>query len=133
MIGIATLCGQNPGKVQPSLTSTCDKVVNRPYTVIAAAAHMHLLGKSMKITLNPGTSREQNLLDVTSYDFDNQVPIYLPKPTKVNSGDVVRVECTYDPTLRQLLPTLKNQPARYITWGEGSSDEMCLGVLSVTK
>ena len=79
------------------------------------------------------TSREQNLLDVTSYDFDNQVPIYLPKPTKVNSGDVVRVECTYDPTLRQLLPTLKNQPARYITWGEGSSDEMCLGVLSVTK
>ena len=133
VIGIATLCGQNPGKAQPSLTSTCDKVVNRPYTVIAAAAHMHLLGKSMKITLNPGTSREQNLLDVTSYDFDNQVPIYLPKPTKVTSGDVVRVECTYDPTLRQLLPTLKNQPARYITWGEGSSDEMCLGVLSVTK
>ena len=107
--------------------------MSKPYTVIAAAAHMHLLGRTLKITLNPGTSREQVLLNVNDYDFDNQAPIYLPKPTSVNSGDVVRVECTFDPTLRQLLPVLKNQPPRYITWGEGSSDEMCLGVLSVTK
>ena len=133
VIGIATLCGQDGWQAKPSLSSICDKVVSKPYTVIAAAAHMHLLGRTMKITLNPGTSREQILLNVNDYDFDNQAPIYLPKPTSVNSGDVVRVECTFDPTLRQLLPILKNQPPRYITWGEGSSDEMCLGVLSVTK
>jgi len=133
VIGIGTICGQNPLQAKPSLISTCDKVVSKPYTVIAAAAHMHLLGKKMKITLNPGTSREQIILNETEYDFDNQAPIYLPKPVTANSGDVLRVECTYDPTIRQRLPILKSQPPRYITWGEGSSDEMCLGVLSVTK
>ena len=133
LFGIGAVCGQNPLQAKPSVVSTCDKIINKPYNVIAAAAHMHLLGKTMKITLNPGTSREQTLLNVTDYDFDNQVPVYLPKPAKVTSGDVIRVECTYDPTLRQKLPIFKNQPPRYISWGEGSSDEMCLGVLSVTK
>jgi hypothetical protein len=44
-----------------------------------------------------------------------------------------RVECTFDPTLRQKLPELKNLEPRYITWGEGSSDEMCLGVIAAAK
>ena len=47
-------------------------------------------------------------------------------------GDTVRVECTFDPTLRQKIPQLKVLEPRYVTWGEGSSDEMCLGVLSGT-
>jgi hypothetical protein len=42
------------------------------------------------------------------------------------------VECTFDPTLRQKIPQLKSLEPRYVTWGEGSSDEMCLGVLSGT-
>jgi hypothetical protein len=51
----------------------------------------------------------------------------------VVSGDVIRIECVHDPSLRQVLPALKFLPPRYVTWGEGSSDEMCLGVLSVTR
>jgi len=47
-------------------------------------------------------------------------------------GDTIRVQCTFDPTLRQLLPELKGLPPRYVTWGEGSSDEMCLGVIAAT-
>jgi len=43
------------------------------------------------------------------------------------------VTCSFDPTLRQKLPELQKLPPRYITWGEGSSDEMCLGVISATK
>ena len=65
------------------------------------------------------------------YDFDNQVAQVLAQPIKVKSGEIIRVQCTFDPTLRQLLPSLRNLPPRYVTWGEGSSDEMCLGVLSV--
>jgi hypothetical protein len=133
VIGIATICGQNALQATPSLTSTCDKYIRSSYTVIAAAPHMHLLGRTMKITLNPGTPKEQSLLDVKNYDFDDQSAIYLKKSVEVSSGDVIRIECTYDPTLRQLIPSLKNLAPRYVTWGEGSSDEMCLGVLSVTK
>jgi Copper type II ascorbate-dependent monooxygenase, C-terminal domain len=131
--GISAICGQNPFKPVASLTSTCDKVITGNYTVIAAAPHMHLLGRSLKLILNPGTAKEQLILNVANYNFDDQSAKILTKPIKVTTGDTIRVQCTYDPTLRQMLPSLKNLPARYITWGEGSSDEMCLGVIAATR
>jgi hypothetical protein len=131
--GIAALCGQNPFKPIASTTSTCDKVMNSNFTVIAAAPHMHLLGRSMKIILNPGTSAEKLLLNVPNYNFDDQSAIVLKKPVPVTAGDTIRVQCTYDPTLRQKLPSLSKLAPRYVTWGEGSSDEMCLGVIAATK
>ena len=127
--GIALLCKQSPFNPTPSITSTCDRQITKPQTVIAAAPHMHLLGRSLKIIANPGTANETILLDRQNYNFDDQSSTVLAKPVKLNVGDTVRVECTFDPTLRQKLPLLKNLPAKYITWGEGSSDEMCLGVL----
>ena len=41
-------------------------------TVRAAAGHMHLLGKSITIVANAGTSREATLLDIPVWDFDDQ-------------------------------------------------------------
>ena len=129
--GIGLFCGVNPFNPAASTSSSCDRRMSSSFNVIAVAPHMHLLGRTMKLTINPGTAQEQVLLDVTNYDFDNQSARILPKPIRVNSGDTIRVQCTFDPTLRQTLPALKNLPARYVTWGEGSSDEMCLGVASV--
>lgn len=130
--GISALCGLNPFKPVASTTSTCDKVISKSFNVIAAAPHMHLLGRTLKLTLNPDTPQEKVLLNITNYDFDNQAATVLPKPVKVVAGDTIRVQCTFDPTLRQKIPSLKSLPPRYITWGEGSSDEMCLGVIAAT-
>ncbi|MBM3722339.1 MAG: monooxygenase [Actinobacteria bacterium] len=132
-LGIAAICGRNPLQVTPSNLTSCNRNINSSYTVISAAPHMHLLGRKMRIILNPGTTREKILLNVDNYDFDNQSPVLLKTPVEVTRGDVIRLECTHDPILRQILPALKNQPPRYVTWGEGSSDEMCLGVLSVSR
>jgi len=38
-----------------------------------------------------------------------------------------------DPTLRQELPQLRKLPARYVVWGDGSSDEMCLGLVQTVN
>ena len=127
--GISVLCKQDPFNPIPSNTSTCDRIIRKPQLVVAAAPHMHLLGRSLKITANPGTVNETVLIDNQNYNFDDQSAKVLAKPFKLNVGDTVRVQCTFDPTLRQKLPALKNLPAKYITWGEGSGDEMCLGVL----
>ncbi len=107
--------------------------MDKHLTVIAAAPHMHLLGRSLKLILNPGTASEKILLDRQNYDFDDQSSTVLKTPIKVAPGDTIRVECTFDPTLRQKLPALRNLEPRYITWGEGSSDEMCLGVIAATR
>jgi hypothetical protein len=126
------ICGQNPNRPTPSLTSRCDKVMGKYISVVSAGPHMHLLGRSLKMILNPGRADEKILLDVTNYNFDDQSPNFLKSPIAVNPGDTIRVECTFDPTIRQKISQLKNLEPRYVTWGEGSSDEMCLGVLSGT-
>jgi hypothetical protein len=131
--GINALCGQNPFKPVASLTSRCDKVMTKSFNAIAAAPHMHLLGRSLKLTLNPGTATEKTILNVTNYNFDDQSSTVLKTPIAVKAGDTIRVECTFDPTLRQKIMQLKNLPPRYVTWGEGSSDEMCLGVIAGAK
>ena len=131
--GIAVMCNQDPFNPTPSLTSTCDRKIARNQVVVAAAPHMHLLGRSLKITANPGTANEKVLLNNTNYNFDDQSSKVLAEPFKLKAGDTVRVQCTFDPTLRQKLPVLRKLPAKYVTWGEGSSDEMCLGVLINSK
>jgi hypothetical protein len=87
----------------------------------------------MKMILNPGKPGEKILLDRPHYNFDDQSPTVLSKPIALKVGDVVRVQCTFDPALRSVLPQLKKAAPRYVTWGEGSSDEMCLGVLGVAR
>jgi hypothetical protein len=51
----------------------------------------------------------------------------------LRKGDVVRVTCTHDAGKRKLLPSLADTPPRYIVWGEGTTDEMCLGTMIVTR
>ena len=128
--GINLLCSENPFNPKPSLVSRCDTVVRKNYNVIAAAPHMHLLGTSLRLILNPGTANEQVLLNRENYNFDDQSSTVLANPVAVKPGDVIRVECTFDPTLRQKIPALKSLAPRYVTWGEGSSDEMCLAVIA---
>jgi hypothetical protein len=31
------------------------------------------------------------------------------------------------------LPAFKGQQERYVVWGEGTTDEMCLGIVMVTR
>jgi hypothetical protein len=131
-IALNAICGQNPNRPTPSVISKCDKVMNKYFSVVAAGPHMHLLGRSLKMTLNPGRVDEKIILDVPNYNFDDQSSTNLKTPIAVNPGDTIRVECTFDPTLRQKIPQLENLEPRYVTWGEGSSDEMCLGVLAGT-
>ena len=131
--GLNLLCGQSAFNPTPSNTSTCDRKITQNELAIKATPHMHLLGKSMRLILNPGTASEQILLDRPKYNFDDQSPTVLAKPVALKIGDTVRVQCTFDPSLRSLLPQFKKLPPRYVTWGEGSSDEMCLGVLAVSR
>jgi len=131
--GLNLICGQSAFNPTPNNTSTCDRKISQNELVIKATPHMHLLGRSMRLILNPGTTGEKILLDRPQYNFDDQSPTVLKKAVALKAGDTVRVQCTFDPSLRSQLPQLKKLPPRYVTWGEGSSDEMCLGVLGVSR
>jgi protein involved in polysaccharide export with SLBB domain len=81
------------------------------------------------VRLNPGRPGGRTLLDVPAYDFDEQAVVPLPEPVPVAAGDTLQVTCTHDAGLRRELPQLRELPPRYVVWGEGTSDEMCLGLV----
>jgi hypothetical protein len=120
------------GVPKPGDTQSCDHEVEEPVTVFANFGHMHMLGRSMKLELNPGTPEAEVLLDVPQFDFDNQRMVKLPSPVEVGPGDTLRVTCTHDAGLRKQLPQLKKLPPRYVVWGDGTGDEMCVDFMTVS-
>jgi len=122
------LCGSTPvGPVQ-----SCTREIEQTETIRGVAGHMHLLGKSIKIETNPGTSRARTVLDIPVWDFDNQRSTPTP-PLRLKRGDTIRVTCTHTQELRDHDPAFEGQPDRYVVWGDGTTDEMCLGILLVTR
>ena len=110
-------------------TQHCERTISEAGTVYAVAGHMHLLGRAIKVELNPGTPRARTLLDVPAYNFDDQGARAMAKPVAVRPGDRYRVTCTHDAKLRKQLPALRTLQPRYVVWGDGTSDEMCLGIV----
>ena len=123
------LCGT---KAVANPTQACTRTIGEPMTIHGVAGHMHLLGREIKIELNPGTPEARTLMDIPVWDFDDQgsKPI---DPVRIEPWDTVRVTCRHSQKLRDLLPSFEGQPDRYVVWGEGTTDEMCLGILQVTR
>ena len=69
---LETICGRNPVNPPAGDSTSCTWRVPADETIMRLGAHMHLLGASMKIVLNPGTPQAQTLLDVPNYDFNDQ-------------------------------------------------------------
>jgi len=122
---------QGCGATKPGNTQYCDIVLAAPLTLYASRGHMHLLGRSISIERNPGTPKAEKLLDVRSFDFDDQALHVRNEPLQLEAGDRLRVSCTHDAGLRRQLPQLRSLPPRHVVWGEGTADEMCLGMLTV--
>jgi len=122
------LCGQ---EIVPGNTQSCTRTITQPTTIRAVAGHMHLLGRAITIKVNPGTPRERTVLDIPLWNFDDQGarPI---KPVHLHMFDKVEVTCRHVQWLRDLLPAFAGQPDKYVVWGDGTTDEMCLGILQVT-
>ena len=47
--------------------------------------------------------------------------------SRLEPGDTVKVTCRHSQELRDQLPSFEGQPDKYVVWGEGTTDEMCLG------
>jgi hypothetical protein len=127
--GLQLLCNGDPDAPRAGEVQTCDRPVTSASTVFSVAGHMHLLGREISVTLNPGEADEQVLLDIPNWDFDKQGAVPLRKPVDIGPGDTLRVRCRHDASLRTQLPALRDTPARYVVWGEGTTDEMCLAIM----
>ena len=120
-VGLLLFCHKSMGTDYPSTSTSCDRTFNRPVRIYGVAGHMHLRGVDIRIELNPGTSTAQTLLHIPHWDFHWQDAYYLERPVDAKTGDTVRVSCRFD----------NAHTTRYVLWGEGTTDEMCLGLLQI--
>ena len=130
---IERVCGRSAANPPAGDTTACTWGIGGGQNIVRLGVHMHLLGRGMKIVLDPGTPQAQTLLNVTNYDFNYQRSYTLKTPVRTHPGDSIGVTCTFDPTLRQELPQLRKLPPRFVTWGDGSSDEMCLALVQTVS
>jgi len=101
--------------------------------VHAAGLHMHYLGTSGSLAVGREGGSEDCMLRIDDWDFDWQGGYVLAEPMRVSPGDSLRISCTWD-------NSAENQPVvdgaviepQDVQWGEGTTDEMCLGVIYVT-
>jgi hypothetical protein len=89
-----------------------------PVTVFGVYPHMHTLGRTLRVT-RTAAGATQCLVDVPRWDFNWQQFYFYDEPIVLEPGDVLNITCGYDTRSR----------SDAVTWGEGTSDEMCLNFL----
>ena len=100
-------------------TSSCDIPVKATGKVISVTGHMHELGLSIRLTLNPDTENERILLDIPDWDFQWQFNYHPVESIILKDGDIIRVDCAWN---RERAPY---EAIGYILWSLGTGDEMC--------
>ncbi|MBD0347811.1 MAG: monooxygenase, partial [Thermoleophilia bacterium] len=99
--------------------------------VHSALLHMHRLGKAGRIAVERG--RREILLSIRRWDFHWQREYFLASPEPLALGDQLSIRCEHDNSAaHQPLIGGKRPRPRTRTWGENSSDEMCIGFLYVS-
>ena len=125
---INALCGVSEadfaGMTDGTARSSCDLPVRAPGEIVSVLGHMHELGATYRMTLNPGTSEEMVLLDIPDWDYDWQYNYRPADRIVLERGDVLRFECSWERARRD--PSL--EPA-YVLWSFGSDDEMCFSTV----
>jgi Copper type II ascorbate-dependent monooxygenase, C-terminal domain len=117
-----------------AVSTSCNRTVRSRETIFGVAGHMHLRGRDIRVELDPGTPKQRMLLHIPAWDFHWQDVYYLEHPIHIGPGDTIRVSCTFDNSAAAQ-PVIDGKPLRprYVVWGEGTTDEMCLGMLSVAN
>jgi hypothetical protein len=80
--------------------------------------HMHTKGKKISLT---GGANDECLVDIQRWDFHWQSQYFRRTPYDLPSNASLKINCSWD-----------NPTASSVTWGEGTSDEMCFAFVYAT-
>jgi len=96
--------------------------VGEPLLAHMAGVHMHTRGARASLVVESGGAPEACLIDVPRWDFNWQGIYEFAEPITIEPSDVVRLECHFD----------NSAGDASLKWGEGTEDEMCLGMIYVS-
>lgn len=109
-----------PGKEHVEATAT-GQLRPGPFKVYGVMPHMHTLGRTLRVDVeNDGAS--QCLVNVDRWDFHWQNAWWYSEPLSIDKPQSMSIRCAYD----------TREKSEVVTWGESTSDEMCISYLYIT-
>lgn len=88
------------------------------FVIYSVSQHMHLRGVGGRQVIKRQDGTEECLVQMPRYDFNWQTRYRFAQPKHFFPGDVLSLTCEWDNS---------DNPSA-VNWGEGTEDEMCLGV-----
>ena len=87
-------------------------------------------GARNRLDIQRASGAKECLLDIERWDFHWQGAYTLRTTKRVEMNDSISLECHWDNSAANQPDGL---PPRDLNWGEGTNDEMCLGLLYITQ
>jgi hypothetical protein len=124
------LCGTTPEELASRTRngisySECTQSIPEDGRIVSVFGHEHTLGRSFRMTLDPGEDSQQVLLDIPTWNFNWQMNYQLAEPIHVRQGQQIKIACSWDRA------TDPNRAPRYIMFAEGTEDEMCFATYAI--
>jgi len=99
--------------------------LNHDATIYSVMPHMHLLGKSVKISMTPPGGETKVLLEIKDWDYNWQETYWLAEPLQVKAGTRFDIEAVFDNSAKN--PNNPHNPPKLVTVGEQTTNEMLFG------
>lgn len=111
-------------KNDPNFVVRCSVRIPRGVSMFSVTPHMHLLGRSMRVTASFPTGETKDLIYVDDWDFNWQETYYYREPVILPAGTQLEMVAHYDNSSGN--PNNPHRPPKTIRYGEQTSEEMCI-------
>ncbi|MGE3820811.1 MAG: hypothetical protein AB7I30_15465, partial [Isosphaeraceae bacterium] len=122
-----------PGEANYEVTgSTGQGMSGRPFPrdvlVTGVMPHMHWLGKDFTFwaVLPDENKTRVPLIKIDRWNFNWQGTYRFAEPVRLPKGSWMEIEAHFDNSAEN--PFNPSQPPRTVRWGDGTNDEMCIGI-----
>ncbi len=114
------------GSTKPG-ASVMARPLARDILITSVMPHMHWLGKDFTFTaVLPDGKTRIPLIKIDHWNFYWQGNYAFKEPIHVPKGSWFEVEAHFDNS--DANPANQNKPPKVVRWGEGTNDEMCIGI-----
>ncbi|MFO0947676.1 MAG: Mpo1-like protein [Planctomycetota bacterium] len=111
-------------KNDPNFVVSCNVKIPRAVSLFSVTPHMHLVGRSMRVTAKLPTGESKDLVYINDWDFNWQETYYYRDPVTLPAGSQLEMVARYDNSSGN--PNNPHQPPQTIKYGEQTSEEMCI-------
>lgn len=104
------------------------RALNRDLLITGVMPHMHWLGKDFTFwaVLPDEKKTRVPLIKIDHWDFNWQGTYAFAEPVRLPKGSYLEMEAHFNNTAAN--PANPSNPPKTVRWGDGTNDEMCLGI-----